>query len=242
MTAIEAEVKKDKKSKKTTYSFEANNESFEAHYFTGKKPKLEIMHNGSLLGTIDNPKAGFECVVNSETGPIKISAWINNRNSISAFLGKINGIGIEIDGKPVQYTLADPEIHIKNGRSGLYFLLFVLGFKCIWTFSSVFEKYTSYVIAGVSSAIYIIPLLIVLTAAVQYKNWTAFAIIAGIIFSLLEMLDYVTGIPAGISSGANGATFVIWILIRVSALYLLYNAWKWKRKQKKYSSSTPGAS
>jgi hypothetical protein len=57
----------------------------------------------------------------------------DNGNSISSFIGKINGVGIEADEKPVQHTLADPETHIRNGRAGLYFLVFILGFKCIWT-------------------------------------------------------------------------------------------------------------
>jgi hypothetical protein len=52
-----------------------NNDVFEAHYFAGKKSTLEIMHNGSLPGTIDKPKTKFEYAANSETNPVKITAW-----------------------------------------------------------------------------------------------------------------------------------------------------------------------
>jgi hypothetical protein len=234
MNAIEATVKKEKAGKKTVYYFAVNSDLFEAHYFAGKKYTLEIMHNGSLLGTIDNPnpKTKFEFIANSEANPIKITAWIDNGNSISSFIGKINGIGIEVDGKPVQHTLADPETHIKNGRTGLYILLFILGFKCIWTYYINFKEYASHIVAGISGAIYFIPLVLVLIAAIKYTRWTTFAIITGIVLSLLEMLDYAIAIPGSISSGTNGVTLVIWIAIRISTLYLLYNAWKWKQNKK----------
>jgi hypothetical protein len=119
MNVIAATVKKEKTNKKIIYSFSVNNDAFEAHYFSGKKSTLEIMHNESLLGAIDKPKTKFEFVANPETSPVKITAWIDNGNSISSFIGKINGVGIEADGKPVQHTLAVPETHIKNGRVGL---------------------------------------------------------------------------------------------------------------------------
>jgi hypothetical protein len=241
MNIIQANVKKEKADKKIIYSFGINNDVFEAHYFTGKKPALEITHNGLPLGTVDTPKTKFNFAANSETGAITITAWIESGNSFSSFLGKAAGAGIEVDGKPVQHTLADPQTHIKNGRSGLYVLLFILGFKSIWTYYSVFTQYTSHVVAGISCTIYFIPLLLALIAALKYKSWTTFAIITGIVLSILEMIDYVAAIPGSISSGTNGATFLFWILMRISALYLLYNAIKWRRKQKERPASMPDA-
>jgi hypothetical protein len=242
MTIIEATIKKDKASRKTVYSFAVDNDAFEAHCFSGKKPTLEIIHNGCLLGTIDTQKTKFEYVANPETSPVKVTAWLDNGNSISSFIGKINGIGIEINGNPVQHTLADPETHIKGGRSGLYILLFILSIKSIFTYYSAFKGYASHIVAGISCMIYFIPLLFVLVATIKYTRWTIFGLIVGSVLSLLEMIDYVMGIPDSISSGTNGASFLIWILIRISALYLFYNAWKWKSKQKGRPTSMLGAS
>jgi hypothetical protein len=232
MTVIKAAIKKEKASKKVIYSFEVNNDVFEAHYYTGKKQSLEIKHNGAMLGIIDRPKAKFEYVVNSETNPINITAWIDNGISISSFISKNSGVGIEVDGKPVQYTLTDPETHINNGRSGLYILLFILAFKSIWTYYNTFKGYASHIVAGITSTIYFVPFILALIAGIKYKSWTTFAILTGIILSILELIDYAFGIPSSIIAGANGVTLLIWILIRISALYLLYNAFKWKRKQK----------
>jgi hypothetical protein len=242
MAIIEAIVKKDKVDKKIIYSFVINNETLEAHYFFGKKASLEITHNGVLLGTINNPKIKHDYIINQEANPTKITAWIDNGNSFSAFMGKLKGIGIEIDGKPVQHTLSDPETHIKNGRSGLYFLLFILGFKCIWTYYINFKEYTSHIVAGISTVVYFVPLIIVLVATIQYARWTTFAIITGIILAVLELFDYAMGIPNSITSGTNGASLLIWILIRISALCMFYNAWKWKRKKTARPTSMLGAS
>jgi hypothetical protein len=232
MTTIEATVKKEKADKKTIYSFKVNNDVFDVHYFTGKKPALEIMHNGSLLGTIDKQKTKFDFEVNSETNAVNITAWIDSGNSLSSIIGRINGVGIEVDGKPVQHTLADPETHIQQGRSGLYLLLFILGVKSIFTYYTALEQYASHIVAGISFTIYFVPLLLVLTAAIKYKSWTTFAIITGMVLSVLETLDYAMGIPGSINAGTNGVTVLIWILIRISALYLFYNALKWKRRQR----------
>jgi hypothetical protein len=242
MAVIDAIVKKDKIDKKIVYSFGMNNETLEAHYFFGKKSSLEIIHNGVLLGVINDHKTKYDYIINPETNPIKVTAWIDNGNSFSAFMGKLKGVGIEIDGKPVQHTLADPETHIKNGRSGLYILLFILGFKCILTYYINFKEYTSHIVAGISAIVYFIPLIIALVATIQYVRWTTFAIITGIIFAFLELVDYAMGIPNSITSGTNGASLLIWILIRISALCMFYNAWKWKHKKTERPTSMLGAS
>ncbi|GBU28341.1 hypothetical protein R84B8_01899 [Treponema sp. R8-4-B8] len=235
MNSIKAEISKEKASKKIIYSFEVNNDAFKAYYFPGKKSTLEISHNGSSLGTIDNPKAKSEYTVNSETKPVKITAWIDNKLSLASFLGKVKGIGIEVDGRPVQNTVSDPETHINIGRSGLYILLFFLIIKSAWTYYSSYKNYEYHIVSIISSSIYFIPFIYVLILTIKYKTWTTLAIISGVILTALEMIDYIIGIPASVTS--TGSSFVVWIIIRLSALYVLCNAFIWRRKQLRNSQN-----
>jgi len=233
MNTIKAEISKDKESKSQTYSFEVNGEAFKALYLPGKEAALQIMHNevslGAMLWTVDKERK-FEYTVNVGAKPVKITAWISNGFSFMG-IGKANGIGIEVDGIPVQHTVTAPEIHIENGRSWLYVLVFILGFKSIWTYYTLFSEYASHFVAGVSSTVYIVPFIIALIVAIKYKTWTTFAIYAGLILAVLEAVDFATGIPESANSGSSG--FVIWLFIRMGLLYAMFNAFKWRIKQKK---------
>jgi len=235
MGAIKAEVSKEKGSKKIIYSFQVNNDAFKAYYFPGKKSTLEITHNGSSIGTIDEPEVKKEYTVNSETEPVKITAWMDNKLSLASFLGKVKGVGIEVDGTPVQNTVSDPETHINIGRSGLYILLFFLIIKAGWTYYSAFQKYANHIVSIISCAVYFIPFIYVLIITIKYKSWTKLAIISGIIIALLETVDFIVGIPESIKAG--GSSFIIWLIIRISALYVLCDAFIWKRRQSRNSQN-----
>ncbi|GHT80119.1 hypothetical protein FACS1894130_10740 [Spirochaetia bacterium] len=233
MEAIKSVVINEKKNKKIIYSFVIDDANFEAHYVMGKKQTLEIFQNGNQILAIDKPKEKRDCIVNFENNDIKIVAWMEQSSMIPGFVGKINGVGIEIDGIPVQSTLADPEVHLKNGRTGLYVLLAVLGLKTIMTYYNSFKAYSSHIVAGIIALIYFIPLIITLIDIVKFMKWTLFAIISGLIISILEFADYLVGLPDSIKSGTNGMTLLIFILIRVSIIYLLFVALKWKGKNNK---------
>ena len=56
MNMVKCTVKKDKLEKIIKYYFEYNTETFEAHYIISKKPTVELLHNGSHLGFIDDLK------------------------------------------------------------------------------------------------------------------------------------------------------------------------------------------
>jgi len=232
MNTIKAEVSKDKKSKSQTYSFEVNGEPFKVLYLPGKEAALQIVHNEVSLGTIlwaVDKERKFEYTVTAGAKPVKITAWISNGYQFMG-IGKARGIGIEVDGVPVQHTVTAPEIHIENGRAGLYVLVFLLGFKSIWTYYALFSEYASHFVAGVSSTVYIVPFIIALIAAIKYKTWTTFAIYAGLILAVLEVVDFVSGIPESANSGSSG--FVIWLFVRAGMLYALFNAFKWRLRQK----------
>lgn len=231
MNIIKSTVTKEKKNKKIIYSFSFDNETFEAHYIISKKPTVELFYNGSHLGLINDLKVKHDFLINPDSNPMKLTIWIES-NIYSLFIGKINGIGIKIDENPVQHTLADPEAHIKNGRSGFIVLFFVLGLKCIFTYYNIFKEYSSHIVSGISMIVYFIPLLLALIAFIKYVRWTKFALITGIIISVLEMLDYLIALPNSIMAETNGASLLIWILIRISAICIFFTAFKWKIKNK----------
>jgi len=235
MNSIKAEVIKEKKSKQIIYSFEVNNDVFKAYYFPGKNSTLEITHNDSSLGTIDEPETRTEYTVNAETNPVKITAWIDSKLSLASFFGKVKGIGIEVDGRPVQNTVSDPETHINNGKSGLYILMFFLIIKSVWTYYSTYENFENHLVSGIGSSVYFIPFIYALIVTIKYKSWTMLAIISGVILSALELIDYITGIPESIKTA--GGSFIIWLIIRLSVLYVLCNAFIWKRRQSRNSQN-----
>jgi len=223
MTVIESTVKKNKEKKITTYTFSVNNDVFVANYFSGTSSQMEVFHNGSLLGRINNHKTKSEYVVNQETSSVRITAWIYKGH----FFEK-KGVGIEVNGNPIQYTLADPESHIKKGLYGLYFLLFIFGLKSIATYYYTFKEYASHIVAGLDSAIYFILFIIVLLGTIKYKTWTKFSIITGLILASSELIfDYLLLLLLGMISTNN---MILAILIRVYAIYVLFNALRWKQK------------
>jgi len=233
MNLIKAEVSKEKGIKKVTYSFEVNNDVFKAHYFPGNKPVLELTHNENALGSIDQLNTKFDYTVNSGTTPLKITAWLYKKPLITSFTGIPSGIGIEVDGKPVQHTIASPETHINHGRGGLYVLLFLLIFKTAVNYFSLYKEYESHLVSGIASLIYFIPFIFLLITTIKFKSWTTLALISGIIISALELIDFLLGIPGSIASGANSGSFIVWIFIRICVLITLCGAYNWKRKEKK---------
>jgi hypothetical protein len=100
MTVIESIITNDKKEKKATYTFTVNGESFEAHHYSGRQSKLEIIHNGTPLGTVDKQKTKSGYEINAGEKAVKITAWMEKES----FMGSTGGsgrIGIEIDGNPL---------------------------------------------------------------------------------------------------------------------------------------------
>ena len=169
--------------------------------------------------------------INNEFELIKITIWMEY-NNYASFIGKLNGIGVEVNGVYVQNTLADPEVYINNGRSGFYILMFILGFKSLFTYYQIFKEYVSHIVAFISCSIYFIPLLIVVLLTFKYSHWTILALITGTIISILELIDYSFTIPTTLIAGTNAVMLVFWIVIRIGVLYMFYNAFKWIKKKK----------
>ena len=222
--------KKDKKANLISYSFSINNEHFVAHYIYGKKPKFELFHNDSLIKSSDQINNKLEISVNTESEILNILVWMEY-SIYSIYIGKINGIGISVNGNPVENTLTDTEVYIKNGRSGFYVLMFFLGLKIALTYYQLFKEYTSHFVAIISCLIYFIPLIIIALFTIIYKKLTKISLIIGMVFSILEFLDYAVALPSNIISGSNGAMLLFWIAIRISVFCIFFNTFKKTLKQ-----------
>ena len=226
MNIIEAVEKKEKKEGKIIYSFSIENEMFEAHNTYGQKPILTLFHHGTECGKLEIPNKKVQLTINTEKTPINITAWIET--GILTYLSgrTIGGAGIEINGKPVQHTLADPNTHIKSGKTGLFALLF------LYIINSIFQIVTGGIYTGI---FYLLLIIILLVAILKYKKWQTFSLIAGIILALLQFFDYIIGIFFMIQAGElnPNISMLIWIAIRVGILVNLFNAFKWKLKLKK---------
>jgi hypothetical protein len=232
MSAITADVCKESGSKRVTYSFQVNNDAFKAIYLPGKKSTLEIIHNDTSLGEIDTPNKKCEYTIDSETTPLTVKAWIDDRVSTATYLGKPKGVGVEVNGRPVQHTVADPETHIKIGRAALGGLSILLTIKSALSYYILFNAFGSHYVALIGNTVYFVPLLLTLLITIKYKSWPTFSIITGIVISVLDMVDFLSAIPQTINSG-RGGSFVVWIFIRIGIIYSLCVAFKWRRKQRK---------
>jgi len=231
MKIINSTTNKDKRMNLITYSFNVNNERFTANYFYGKKPKFEFFHNDTLIGSSDQIKNKSEFIVNTEYESLTITVWLEY-NVYSMYIGKLNGIGIEVNKIPVQHTLADPEVYINNGRSGFFILILILGVKSIYTYYQTFNEYTSHIVSLITSAIYVVPLLAGLILVYFYKRWTKLALIGGIIISILEFVDYGSSLPNSLrlGSGSNAAMILFWVALRACVLFIFYNSFKAKTR------------
>lgn len=217
MQIIEAKKTKFKKEKKIVYSFLYENEEFEASVIYGKKPSLTLLHKGTQIGFID--KSGGKAFLNVDTdkAPVKITAWMMAG-------GRVIQIGIIIDGKPVQHTVADPNTHIKSGRIGLIIALIINAINSIFQIA----------IGDMSTAvIFIVPFIILLVLTLAYKKWLTFALIAGIILSVLELAGYLMGIPYNVKNDIYLIQMIYWTALRVITVVLLVEALNWKRNPEK---------
>ena len=219
MDTIEAIETKLKKEKKIVYSFSLENENFEAHFNYGKKPDLILLHNGTQIGVVNKRGDKVPFSVNTEKAPINITAWMES--DISTWLFGRKGVGIQVDGKPVQHTLADPNTHIKGGKTGLLLLLFIFALK------SVVQIITG---DKGTAVIYFVPILLLILLALMYKKWLTFALIAEAVLSVLEFADYITAVLGNIKNGGSPITVIFWIAFRVGVFAYLFDAFKWKRK------------
>jgi len=129
-------------------------------------------------------------------------------------------------------TSPDYEFNIQKGRKGLWLLVFVIGLKVV----------LGVAIGNVETLVYVIPLIVVLLAAIKYNSWNTFAIYAGLVIAVLEILDYAVGTITDFANTSSiSLPFVIVFMgLRISALNYMITALKWKIKQKKAAGNAAG--
>ena len=231
MNVIEAVEKKEKKEGKIIYSFSVDNEKFRAHNNYGPKPTLTFFHNKKECGKVEIPNEKVQFSITTKKSTINITAWVET-GILTYLTGRIiGGAGIEIDGKPVQHTLADPGTHIKSGRTGLIVLLI------LYAINSVIQIFTGDVLVGI---LYFFSIIILLVAILIFQKWQTFSIISGFVLAIMQFFDYLLGIFVMIQGGEGdpNISMIIWIAIRAGVLINLFNALKWKLKTYRLSSPT----
>ena len=231
MDYIESKVKKIKEDRKFVYTFEHVNEVFELHYYYGKKSEVDLFHNGAIILHLTGNREKKNFTYNISNEIINFSIWIEY-NVYHTYIGKLNGVGITINDKPVQHTLADTNMHIKNGRYGYFILLFIFIIKIIFGYYDSYINFSSHIVSILSISVYTVPFIILLISFIRYSKWTKFALIVGIIFTSLEMIEHFYSLYFYIEPGINISTMLLWIFIRISALCTFINAFRWKLKEK----------
>ena len=185
MNVIEAVEKKEKKEGKIIYSFYVDNEKFKAHNNYGHKPTLTLFHNKKECGKVEIPNEKVQFSIAGKKSTINITAWVET-GILAYFTGRIIGrAGIEVDGKPVQHTLADPDTHIKSGKTGLIVLLF------LYAINSVIQILTGDVLVGI---FYFFAIIILLAAVLKFKKWQTFSLVSGLLLAIMQFFDYLIGI------------------------------------------------
>jgi hypothetical protein len=220
---IESKMKREKKDRKIIYAFSVNNELFEAHYCYGDKPTLTFFHNNNQFGYIYVLNIKVQYSVETETELINITGWIEKSSSSWFSIPKQEGVGIEIDGSPIENTFTDPNTHIKAGKAWLIALLIVYALKGI---------ILTFLVDPIEGIGYIIPVLITLFFIMMYRKITKISLIGGISLAILELIDYVGGVILQFSS-QKPMLILTWIILRISITWNLINAFRWLLKAKK---------
>jgi len=222
MELIKAVRKGNWKDKKVVYSFSVENEAFEAHYYYGHEDRaLALLHNGTPVGDIIyKPKERVEYHVDAGGKTLTIAAWFEG----GATKG---GPGIEIDGRPVQHTLAGPHTrHIKGLRIGLILLAILFGIRMALIVRKADTTDTELIMAMV----YFFSMLFVLALADRYLLWAPFTILAGVAFSILELIGPIARLIPVLSAGMIPVPSPISLLLiplRIVALFYIVTSCIW---------------
>jgi len=208
--------------KKVVYSFSVENEIFEAHYCYGQGGRaLALLHNGTPIGDIiQKPREKSQYRVDAGGKTLTITAW---------FEGGVTkgGPGIEIDGRPVQYTLAAPYTqHIKDLRIGLILLAILFGIRMGLIVRKADTTNTEIIMATV----YFFSMLSTLFLADWYLLRAPFTIIAGLAFSILELIGPIAGLIPVFLAGmipVPSPISILLIALRFGALFYIVKSFKW---------------
>jgi len=140
------------------------------------------------------------------------------------------GVAVAIDGIPVRNTLADPLLVLKEGRVAIWMFTALLAFK-----AAVITILSNNAQTAIGAAIvYGVAFLFMLVAAISFRINPRIALWGGLIFGILETIDFFSIIfmsdPSIGSIKINPAqltiTFYIWGSLRLGLLYAMVRSLK----------------
>jgi hypothetical protein len=214
---------KNTEKKVTTTVVDYDGLRIETKHSLSSNSTTAVYINGELKITIDKPKEKTRIIAKGFENEHTVTVWHENtRSKIPFFSNLTTGVGILVDDIPVQNSIADPLEHIKNAKSGVMIFLVLLLLKILLVIVQNFKNPPLVILITLS--IYVIPFIILLFMYLTYSASPKRALVAGIILGLLESLDYFVGIKNSFQAGTppNGATILIFVVIRFAALYYMF--------------------
>lgn len=188
-----------------------------------KPQRLELFIDGQSYGVAGAPGQKVRAQVPGQTSLHTVEVWFEAATGAATqFLALLHGTGILIDGRPVHGTLADPYVHVKEGRAGVWVF-------AVFLFAKVLLS--PWINPGgdvaVALVLYGVPGSILVWLATTYRSNPKRAVIIGLVIGVLETLDFAWGALGKIAAGQpslTGAGIVIWGIFRVGALITLWRA------------------
>lgn len=154
-----------------------------------------------------------------------LTAWFESgSDSFELVPMSQTGIGMLIDGKPVESTLSDPEILGSGGRAGVWVFAVFLALKGIVQMFIASSQHD--VATGVFNLfLYGLPAIALVVLGIVFKKVKKGALITALVIGSLETLDFIIGGVMQIvneattgSSGNSGVGLFIWGGLRIAAL------------------------
>ncbi|EIE01018.1 hypothetical protein [Leptospira licerasiae] len=211
-----------------TFTVSRDGANIQLNLIIADTPVLEILNSGKKIAEIKKANLKETFAIHGKTSDFKLTVWFRFPNISFFYFADLYGIGIELDDYPLKGTIADPD---KSILKGLYALSFV---TCIFLIKSVttirwyyYEDSRSFLTSILYSFDYIAPFLMLSFGAVAIvlNKYERSAFIIGIIWALLEFLDYSVSLKSAFEKGVSFSwlTTVIWITMRSNSMYMLWN-------------------
>ncbi len=214
---------KNTEKKVTTTIIEYDGLRIEARYSFSSNSTTSVYVNGELRETIEKPKERKTITAKGSENEHVITVWYENARSKIPFFSKATtGVGILIDDIPVQNSIADPLEYVKTAKSGIVLFLIIFVLKIL--FVIVQNLKSSAIVLVIVSSIYTVPFIILLFMFLSYGSSPKRALITGLVFGILESADYLVGLKINFQAGSmpNGATILIFSMLRLTALYTMF--------------------
>jgi hypothetical protein len=221
--------------KRQTAKAEAENTSFvidsvsiRTEPIHDKKNKVAGWHitaNGNDLLTLTKQKKRENALFMGKIEKHTVTAWFESGGGSFDLVPTSQwGIGMLVDGKPVESTLADPEIAGGQGRAGVWVFACFLAIKAAFQPAMALSRHDAATAAG-QLFLYGIPALALICFGIMYKKARKAALITALVVGILESLDFIAGgamqmvaETTGGNAGNSGVSLLIWGGLRIAAL------------------------